>query len=461
MTKWKVVALIAVATLVPALTVAVVLADLPADARRALLDAVGGEVLVLGLGLLVLVGLIGWIAWTTWRAEQRQDERTASAVQMIADVNPDHRLPGDTATERAINTLAQRHASAESRLSEQLEAAHAELRLERDGLLAVLSGLDVPVGVVDDRGRVLLVNPAARRALTGRTPVAAGRSIFGVFDAEDFLPLLTRALSGERPRAVVGETAIRLVRLTGPDEAAMVLIVGNPAAEHAEGPHVGLSVDLSRPSRPVPTREQWLQTPLSDIVFTVVDCETTGLHVEAGDRLVAIGAVRVDGGVLRADDTFDALINPGRRIPESSTGFHGITDEMVADAAGPAQVVGEFAGYAAESVLVAHHAGFDLGFLRPAAATADVHLESLTLDTMLLSAVLEPDPEARHGLDYVCARYGVEVFGRHTALGDALATAEVLVRMIPQLTDRGIVTLGDAREACARTELAKRIEAGA
>jgi DNA polymerase-3 subunit epsilon len=90
-----------------------------------------------------------------------------------------------------------------------------------------------------------------------------------------------------------------------------------------------------------------------------------------------------------------------------------------------------------------------------------VHLESLTLDTMLLSAVLEPDPEARHGLDYVCARYGVEVFGRHTALGDALATAEVLVRMIPQLTDRGIVTLGDAREACARTELAKRIEAGA
>ncbi len=461
MTKWKVLALIAVATLDPALTVAVVLADLPSDSRTALFDALGGEAVVLALGLVVQIALVGWIAWSTWRSEQRNDERIAAAVQMIADVNPDHRLTGDSATEQAINTLAERHAGAEARLQEQLAAAHDELRLERDGLMAVLSGLDVPVGVVDDRGRVLLVNPAARRALGGRTPLAAGRSILGVFDAEDFLPLLTRALAGERPRAVVGETAIRLVRLTGPDEPAMVLVVGNPAAEHAEGPVVGLSVDLSRPSRPVPTREQWLQTPLADIVFTVVDCETTGLHVDAGDRLVAIGAVRVDGGVVRADDTFDALINPGIRIPELSTTFHGITDEMVVDAAGPAEAVSQFATYAAESVLVAHHTGFDFGFLRPAAESAGIHLEPLALDTMLLSAVLETHPEARHGLDYVCERYGVEVFGRHTALGDALATAEVLVRMIPQLAERGIVTLGEARDAMSRTELAKRIEAGA
>ncbi len=60
----------------------------------------------------------------------------------------------------------------------------------------------------------------------------------------------------------------------------------------------------------------------------------------------------------------------------------------------------------------------------------------------------------------MCERYGVEVFGRHTALGDALATAEVLVRMIPQLAERGILTLGQARDAMARTDLAKRIEAG-
>ncbi|MEZ5184220.1 MAG: exonuclease domain-containing protein [Candidatus Nanopelagicales bacterium] len=461
MTKWKVAALILVATVVPALTAAVVLADLPTDSRLSLLDTLGGEVIVLALGLIVLVGLIAWIAWRTWRAEQRLDERTANAVRMIADVNPDHRLPGATATEKAINELAGRHATAERRLSEELEAAHAELRLERDGLLAVLSGLDVPVGVVDDRGRILLVNPAARHVLRGRTPIAAGRSILGVFDADDFLPLLARALDGERPKAVVGDTAIRLVRLTGSGESPMVLVVGNPAAEQAQGPVVGLSVDLARPTRPVPSREQWLQTPLVDIVFTVVDCETTGLHVEAGDRLVAIGAVRVDGAVVRADDTFDELINPGRTIPALSTSFHGITDEMVVGAGSPADVVAEFAHYAEDSVLVAHHTAFDFGFLRPTAAEAGVTLEPLSLDTMLLSAVLEPHPDARHGLDYVCERYGVEVFGRHTALGDALATAEVLVRMIPQLQQRGIATLGQARDACAATELARRIEAGA
>lgn len=459
MTKWKVLALIAVATLVPGLTIAVALADMPAQTRATVLDSLRGSVVVLALGLLVLVGLIAWIAWDTWRSEQRHDARTAAAVQMIADVNPDHRLAGDTATEKAINTLAQRHASAEGRLQDQLTAAHAELTLERDSLIAVLKGLDVPVGVVDDRGRILLVNPTARRVLTGRTPLAAGRSIFGVFDADDFLPVLTRALNGERPRAVVGNQQLRLVRLTGPDEPAMVLVVGNPAHENAQGPVVGLSVDLSRPSRPMVSREQWLQTPLSDIVFTVVDCETTGLHVEAGDRLVAIGAVRVDGAVMRADDTFDALINPGVKIPELSTTFHGITDEMVVDAPSPGQAVADFAAYAADSVLVAHHAGFDLSFLRPAAASADVALEPLFVDTMLLSAVLDPHPETRHGLDYVCQRYGVQVFGRHTAMGDALATAEVLVRMIPQLAEKGIVTLGQAREASARTELAKRIEA--
>jgi DNA polymerase III epsilon subunit family exonuclease len=460
MTKWKVVALIAVATLVPALTVAVVLTDMPAADRTALLNSLRGATLVLALGLALLIGLIGWIAWSTWRSEQRQDERTAGAVQMIADINPDHRLPGTTATEQAINVLAERHASAEARLQEQLDAAHSELRLERDSLVSVLSSLDVPVGVVDDRGRILLVNPAARHSLASRsrTRVAAGRSILGVFDADDFLPVLARALEGERTKAVVGDQQLRLVRITGPDEPAMVLIVGKEAPD-ATGPVVGLSVDLSRPSRPLVSREQWLQTPLADIVFTVVDCETTGLHVENGDRLVAIGAVRVDAAIVRADDTFDTLINPGVRIPEISTTFHGITDDMVIDAPSPPDAVADFATYAADSVLVAHHAGFDLGFLRPAASAADIALEPLFLDTMLLSAVLDSHPEARHGLDYVCQRYGVEVFGRHTALGDALATAEVLVRMIPQLAEKGIVTLGQARDAMARTELAKRVEA--
>ena len=165
MTRWRVLALIAIATLVPALTVAVVLADLPPGSRRALLDSLGSQWLVLALGLVVLVAGIGWVAWSTWRSEQRQDARQAADIEIIATVNPAHRLAGVTAVERAVNVLAERHATAEDRLTEQLDSAHAELTRERDVLFAVLTGLDVPVGVVDDSGRILLVNPAARRML--------------------------------------------------------------------------------------------------------------------------------------------------------------------------------------------------------------------------------------------------------------------------------------------------------
>ncbi len=413
---------------------------------------------MLGLGLVLLVAGIGAVAWSTWRSEQRYDVRHANDITIIAMFNPAHRLPGTTAVQRAVNVLAQRHAMAEERLGAELARAHAELTRERDVLFALLRGLDVPVGIVDDNGLILLVNPAARRMLTSRTPIAAGRSIFGVFDAEDLTPLLTRAMAGERPSAVVAGTAIRLVRITGPDEPALVLIIGEPG-EPGAGPEVGLSVDLARPNRPLVSRDEWLATPLDQIVFTVLDCETTGLHSEAGDRLISLGAVRVSGRDVRPDDTFDALVNPGRHIPAASTAFHGISDELVADAPPATSVVAAFADYAGDSVLVGHHLSFDLGFLGPPAAEAGIRLEPLTLDTMLLSAVLDPDPDARHGLDGVCTRFGVEVIGRHTALGDALATGEVLARMIPLLAERGIVTLGDARRASAATDLAARISA--
>lgn len=457
MTRWRVAALIAVAVLVPGLTIAVMLADLPESARIQLSDAVSGQVVVLVLGLIVLVAAIGAIGWQTWRAQERHDAATASAITVIADSNPDHRLEPDSDVAVAVNHLADRHSTAEDRLTQRLAAAHQELRRERDALLAVMTGLDIPVIVIDDAGRVLLANPVARRR---RARLAAGRSIFSVFDAEDFMPLLDRALRGERQEAVVENRQIRLVRITGDDEPAMVLLLGDALThdpDEMSGPVVGLSVDLARPPRRAPSRPDWSATPLTDIVFTVLDCETTGLHVGAGDRLISIGAVRVDGGVVRADDTFDALIDPGIRIPASSTEFHGITDAHVAGAPGAAEVMTDFADYAADSVLVGHHLAFDLGFMRGPASQAQVELEQMTLDTMLLSAVLDGDPDARHGLDAVCARFGVEVIGRHTALGDALATAEVLVRMFPALAQRGVTTLGDAQAAMRDTELAQRM----
>ena len=102
----------------------------------------------------------------------------------------------DSETARAVNELATAHQGAESRLADRLAASEAETRLERDSLLAVLAGLEVPVGLVDEHGRIMLVNPSARTVLGPGRHIAAGRSIFSVFDAGDFAPLLAQALSG-------------------------------------------------------------------------------------------------------------------------------------------------------------------------------------------------------------------------------------------------------------------------
>jgi len=454
------------ALLIPALTTAVILADLSPEARAEVTAVLSSQVVVLAVGLLGLVGAIVGVAYGSYRTAKRRDEAIAAEVDMMVRANPGHRLIEDSQTAHAVNRLADQHQRAEDRLAEQLAAAHEELQSERDDLVEVLAGLDVPIGVIDSQGRILLVNPAARGRLGGALPVAAGRSIYSVFDAHDFAPLVAAALAGERPTAIVGDTLVRLVQISAPlpdhgtEQLARILIVGDvddSDAAMATSPELGLSSDLGRRHTSRTPQADWPSTSLADLVFTVVDCETTGLHVAAGDRLVAVAAVRVDSLRVRTEDTFDMLTNPGRSIPEVSREIHGISEEMVADAPPPGDVVAAFGTYAAESILVGHHLGFDLGFLTPVAQRTNVPLPSHGVDTMLLSAVLFPAADTHHGLDALCQRLGVPIIGRHTALGDALATAEVLVRMIPMLAERGIITLADARAACEQTELARRI----
>jgi DNA polymerase-3 subunit epsilon len=188
---------------------------------------------------------------------------------------------------------------------------------------------------------------------------------------------------------------------------------------------------------------------LDRATFVVFDTETTGLEPDRGDRVVSLAGVKVQGGTVRRSKHFDALVNPGRPIPPGSAALHGITDARVVGMPSLEAVMPAFLRFAQGAVLVGHEVWFDLRFLEPEAkrlGLPSIASSHPVLDTHLLSRLVHGElPE--HGLDAVAGRLGVTIQGRHSALGDAYATAEALVRLLGLLRGRGVTTLGALLDA--------------
>jgi DNA polymerase-3 subunit epsilon len=193
---------------------------------------------------------------------------------------------------------------------------------------------------------------------------------------------------------------------------------------------------------------------LSELAYTVFDTETTGLDPSQGDEIIAIGAVRIVNGRLLSDETFEQLIDPRRPLSPASIAVHGITPERLGGQPTIEAVLPRFHRFVEDTVLIGHNAAFDLRFLQLKEAPTGVVFDQPVLDTLLLSALLHPHQES-HSLEAIAQRLGVEIVERHTALGDALVTAEVFLRMIPLLLAAGIETLGQARAAAQRTYYAR------
>lgn len=189
------------------------------------------------------------------------------------------------------------------------------------------------------------------------------------------------------------------------------------------------------------------------LTFTVFDTETTGLDPQR-DEIVAIGAVRVLNGRLLRQEIFDQFIDPQRPIPRLATEIHGIDDSMVRDQPTITTILPRFARFTEETILVGHNVAFDLRMFEVKAEATAVSFTQPVLDTLLLSEVLMPDEE-NHALEAIAERLGVNVLGRHTALGDAFVTAEVFLRMIPLLKAKGLLTLGDIVIASKSTSMAQ------
>jgi len=192
---------------------------------------------------------------------------------------------------------------------------------------------------------------------------------------------------------------------------------------------------------------------LKDIVYTVLDTETTGLDTR-NDEIISIGAVRIVNGRILCREKFDQLIDPKMNIPLESEKFHGINDEMVKGKPDIKKVLPLFYKFSKGTVLVAHNAAFDMKMFSMKEVETGIKFDNPVLDTLLLALIVYPMHE-RHNMGAIASFAGVDIVGRHTAMGDASATAEIFLKLIPLLAKKGIHTLNDAVKASQNTLYSK------
>lgn len=193
---------------------------------------------------------------------------------------------------------------------------------------------------------------------------------------------------------------------------------------------------------------------LTDLKYTVFDTETTGLNPRGGDEIVSIGAVRIVNSRVMQEDQFDELVDPKRHVPWESVKIHGIQPEMLAGQPDINRVLPAFFQFSEDTVLVGHNVAFDMAMLEMKREQTGIKFENSVLDTMLLSDVIHPTRK-NHSLEGIAERLGSEILGRHTALGDAMTTARLFLKMIPLLEKLGIRTLGEAVNASRKTYYAR------
>lgn len=395
--------------------------------------------------------------------------RLAADLRLRAHSGVEKDVEGEDA--RYLGDLAPAASAVASTLSDQMVQRATDvaretggLKAETERLAALLTEIPVATILANDAGEIALYDGQAAAVLSlvapprlkapltdyfdaralakARDDLARDRSevsfALATVDGERRLPARLKPLSGEGFLLIIDETPIPL----SPEERRPMVY----------------DFDLLETSETTAIDE----TPLRSLCFVVFDSETTGLSTET-DEVVQIAAVRVVNGRIVEGETVDAYVNPGRPIPPASTRVHGVSDVDVADAPDFAEVGRDFHAFAKDAVLVAHNAPFDIAFLRRGAAEMGVEWRNPVLDTVLLSAVCFGETET-HTLDALCDRLAIEIpeEARHTAYGDALATAEALVRLLPLLESRSIVTYADAAAACAKHgRLLKAVDLGA
>lgn len=321
-------------------------------------------------------------------------------------------------------------------------------------LAAVVGAVPEGLLVMTESGLVSLVNAAAQNVF-GPDAVAVGTSIYAALERDEMVTIERKvhdagaAMTVDLPH-VDGRTIASIMAPLG-EHGGFVL-----SLPHGEpGRAMAVQHDLTLHDRPPQVLlapgaiDGW---PLEDLPCLVLDSETTGLDVRIA-RLLSVGAVRSHGWRLYPHANIDCLVNPDVSIPRQSTAVHGISDAMVEAAPRFPEIWPTLKDMMAGVVTVGYSIGFDLTILKSECDRYGVPwCTPLALDAALLFSALYP-AETDLNLEQLADRFGVEIEGRHTALGDALVTAEIWLAMIPQLLDRGVRTYGDARRFSAQASV--------
>ena len=368
--------------------------------------------------------------------------RAHGGVTSALDQNTARYL-GDLAP--AASDLACRLGAATLSTAEAIARETERLEAEKARLTTLLSEVPVATVMAAPDHRIVLYDAQAAAVLSQIAPARLGASLGdylerGPLEAAHKKMIRTGKEVSARITGTDGRQTYGLQLKPLGDSHGYVVIFDSAEAEippEAARPLIYDFALLNPATRRIEDR------PLSDLSFAVFDTETTGL-LPHKDHVVQLGALRVLRGRIVEGETLDLLVNPGAPIPAASTRVHGVTDAMVKNAPDITSVSATFHHFATDAVIVAHNAPFDMAFLRRAAKKSGLTWDHPVLDTVLLSAVLF-GASVPHTLDALCERLDVSipVALRHTALGDARATAEVLCRMLPMLEARGFTTLGD------------------
>lgn len=192
-----------------------------------------------------------------------------------------------------------------------------------------------------------------------------------------------------------------------------------------------------------------LPKTFNELTFVVLDTETTGFD-KIQDRMLSIGALKLKNNQIHVDDIFDVYIDQ-KRFNEKSVAIHGILNNSKNNCISEEFAIQKFLEYVGNHVIVAHHAGFDIGMINNALKRLGLpKLKNKCLDTgvlykkTLIKSYLV-QPQEHYSLDDLAEKYSISKKDRHTALGDAYITALAFVKILSKIKEKKVLSLKNLR----------------